>query len=214
MGTNTPAGRVSRRRCGVYNRAKHVVAAQRPKGIALDIVDLKCPNCGAQIRVDKGATAVTCEYCDSIFAVDSGSVAASAQYADQEEAGYQFEKGRQKAQAEAAEAAAEAARAQAQAQAAPKKRRTWLWVLGWIFVFPIPLSILMLNNERTKNIRPEIRVAITIIGWIVYLIWMFSGSVGSATNTNTHAANINTNNTAITQTANANNATNANQQAA
>ena len=97
-------------------------------------------------------------------------------YENAEDAGYQFEKGRQRAMREAnrlnyAENAVNAVNSQS-VQPQPKKRRTWLWVLGWIFIFPVPLTILML---RKKDMKPVLKYGIIAAAWIVYLLIAFSG---------------------------------------
>ena len=60
------------------------------------IVEMKCPNCGAQIHVDADLRTGTCEYCKSQFYIETG-----------EQNGYDFERGRMRAQAEARREAAQ-----------------------------------------------------------------------------------------------------------
>lgn len=110
-----------------------------------------------------------------------------------EETGYQFEKGRQRAQAEAT-------RVQQQTfnmnfGKPPKKRKTWLWVLGWIFIFPVPLTILMLRN---KKLSKPVKIGIIVAAWIVYLI---IGLAGGGSGDNKDSSNANTETTTIEQPA-------------
>ena len=158
-------------------------------------VSFKCPNCQSTLNVTEGATSVECEYCGSTVAIDDGTVKVDVNLSNQEEAGYQFEKGRQRAQAEFQPVTVVVQ----QEEPAPQKRKTWLWVLGWIFIFPVPLTILMLNSPRTESINKNVRIGIVAAAWIVYLIIAFGGvgSSGSSTNTNANT------NTAIEQTTNA-----------
>ena len=136
----------------------------------MKLVNFKCPNCGSGIKADTDSRTATCEYCGSAFAIDDESLTVNVNLSGQEEAGYQFEKGRQRAQTEAKSIAAAIKQTPPQ-----KKRKTWLWVLGWIFVFPIPLSILMLNSPKTKNIDSRARIGIVVVGWLVYLAIGLSG---------------------------------------
>ena len=115
------------------------------------------------------------------------------QYDNAEETGYQFEKGRQRAQAEAT-------RVQQQTfnmnfGKPPKKRKTWLWVLGWIFIFPVPLTILMLRNQKLSK---PVKIGIIVAAWIVYLI---IGLVGGGSGDNKDSSNANTETTTIEQPA-------------
>lgn len=58
-----------------------------------------CPNCGASLQVDADQKNLTCNYCGNSLYVDDEFK--HVQYDNAEENGYQFEKGRQRAQAEA-----------------------------------------------------------------------------------------------------------------
>ena len=55
----------------------------------MELKELKCKNCGANLEVDAGATEVFCKFCNTKFAVESA-----------ENIAYQEEKGRIKAQRE------------------------------------------------------------------------------------------------------------------
>lgn len=54
------------------------------------LIEMKCPNCGASVHADADTKRGVCEYCKSEFVLDSA-----------EQNGYDFEKGRIRAQAEA-----------------------------------------------------------------------------------------------------------------
>ena len=102
------------------------------------LIDMTCPHCNALLRVDADNKRAICEYCGATILIDDE--VRHVRYDNAEQAGYEFEKGRQRAQAETW-------RQPIQLEAEvnyypPKKRRTWLWVLGWIFIFPVPLTIL------------------------------------------------------------------------
>lgn len=59
---------------------------------------LVCPKCGATLNIKNGDKIVTCEYCGTKIQIDDEVI--HVQLDNAEEAGYQFEKGRQKAQKE------------------------------------------------------------------------------------------------------------------
>ena len=157
----------------------------------MKIVSMVCPNCGASLQVDADQKNLTCSYCGNGLYVDDE--VKHVQYDNAEETGYQFEKGRQRAQAEAT-------RVQQQTfnmnfGKPPKKRKTWLWVLGWIFIFPVPLTILMLRNQKLSK---PVKIGIIVAAWIVYLI---IGLVGGGSGDNKDSSNANTETTTIEQPA-------------
>ena len=157
----------------------------------MKIVSMVCPNCGASLQVDADQKNLTCSYCGNGLYVDDE--VKHVQYDNAEETGYQFEKGRQRAQAEAT---------MVQQQTfnmnfvkPPKQRKTWLWVLGWIFIFPVPLTILMLRNQKLSK---PVKIGIIVAAWIVYLI---IGLVGGGSGDNKDSSNANTETTTIEQPA-------------
>ena len=157
----------------------------------MKIVSMVCPNCGASLQVDADQKNLTCSYCGNGLYVDDE--VKHFQYDNAEETGYQFEKGRQRAQAEAT-------RVQQQTfnmnfGKPPKKRKTWLWVLGWIFIFPVPLTILMLRNQKLSK---PVKIGIIVAAWIVYLI---IGLAGGGSGDNKDSSNANTETTTIEQPA-------------
>ncbi len=113
----------------------------------MKIVSMVCPNCGASLQVDADQKNLTCNYCGNSLYVDDE--VKHVQYDNAEETGYQFEKGRQRAQAEAFGVNQQTARMNPGQP--PKKRKTWLWVLGWICIFPVPLTILMVRNQKLSK---------------------------------------------------------------
>lgn len=139
----------------------------------MKIVSMVCPNCGASIQVDADKKNLTCNYCGNNLFVDDE--VQHIRYDNADEAGYQFEKGRQRAQAEANYSAMNS-------NVQPKKRRTWLWVLGWLCIFPLPLTILML---RKKEMKPGLKYGVIAAAWIVYLIIGVSGNSGNNVDSST-----------------------------
>lgn len=57
----------------------------------MELKELKCKNCGASLKVENDKKEVTCKFCNTTFAVETA-----------EKTGYEFEKGRIKAQKEEA----------------------------------------------------------------------------------------------------------------
>lgn len=139
----------------------------------MKLVSFSCPGCGARLNVDADLKQATCQFCGSTFPVDDEALHMKIDGAEQ--AGYEFEKGRQRAQQE--QAGPQTVYVQVQAQQPKPKRKTWLWVLGWICIFPVPLTIIMLKNESVKEkLNPKARYVIIAIAWLLYLcIGVFGG---------------------------------------
>ena len=64
-------------------------------GVIMKLIELKCENCGADLEVNSELKEVNCKYCHTKFKVDNG-----IKYDDLEQAGYEFEKGKLRAQQE------------------------------------------------------------------------------------------------------------------
>ena len=116
----------------------------------MKLIELSCTNCGAQLSIDEDRTEVVCQYCGTKMLVDKEKVNDQ----EAEEAGYQFEKGRQRAQEEAV---------------VPDKKKNnmiW-WVLGWIFFFPAPVTILI---ARSKKLDTKWKAILLTAFWGIFLI--------------------------------------------
>ncbi len=104
----------------------------------MKLLNMNCPNCGSKLSVDKESGECKCESCGGVFMLDDESTTQHIKYDNAEEAGYQFEKGRQKAQRENIRnnnTNYNVARSTAQ----PKKKSNipiWVWILLWMCFFP------------------------------------------------------------------------------
>lgn len=128
----------------------------------MKLVDLNCPNCNLAMHVDENRKEVRCPYCGTTFAVDDE--VKHIHYDNAEQAGYEFEKGRLRAQAE--QRATFAGMAAAPYSTKQKRQNRTLWVLGWIFFFPAPLTIVIV---RSKKINKTAKIVILSILWAVLL---------------------------------------------
>ena len=143
----------------------------------MKIIDTTCTKCGANLHIDAERKTAFCEYCGARLLIDDE--VQHLQIDNAERAGYEFEKGRQRAQ--------NAAQAQryysAQPQHAPKKKNSKIvwWVLGWIIIFPIPLTIIIVRN---KNLKTGAKIGIRAAAWVAYLL---IGLIGRAFQDNDQA---------------------------
>lgn len=128
----------------------------------MKIISTNCPYCGASLPIDKDKSSFSCNYCGNTFLLDDE--VQHIKYDNAEEAGYQFEKGRQRAQIERSQI--QAPLTFKQPNSSTNKSKIWLWVLGWIFIFPLPLTIILLRN---KTINKALKYIIIVSAWLAYL---------------------------------------------
>lgn len=124
----------------------------------MNFTNAVCPHCGAELTIDHEKRQAVCQYCGaSVFMEEKNDKRA-------EQAGYFFEKGRQRAQKENWEQAHHSYTAYTNTRTSTgKKGSLLLWILGWLFMFPVPLTILMLR--RTEN--GEKILWAWVLGWIL-----------------------------------------------
>ena len=139
----------------------------------MKLIDTKCPHCGANMRYDSDKKQVNCEFCGAALIVDDETH--NLRMSNGEEFGYQFEKGRQRAQAEYSANSTHTVSTQNTPQQ-PKKRKTWLWVLGWIFIFPVPLTIILLKKP---NMAKKVKYILIAAAWVVYILLLIAGMINN-----------------------------------
>ncbi len=147
----------------------------------MKLIEMTCPHCGAVLKLDPTRKKAFCEYCGCALLLDDEvqHEVRHIQYDNAEEAGYKFEKGRQRARAEAMRRSPSPAPQDPYLYQRPRKKRrhTLLWILGWIFVFPLPLTILLV---RKKDMNPVVKYVIIAAAWIFYLTIGFAGNANAA----------------------------------
>lgn len=105
------------------------------------LINLTCPNCNAQLQIDADRKQVYCKYCGTALLVDDQ--VQHIQYDNAEEAGYNFERGRQRAIAEANMITVQPQRyvqpqvpQYNQQYHPPKKSNNMIWwFFGWMLIF-------------------------------------------------------------------------------
>ncbi len=130
--------------------------------IAMQLIDATCAHCGAQLTIDRDNGTAYCKFCGAELILNQQDQSINTENA--ERIGYQFEKGRQRAQQETIHQ-------QTMSDIIPppvvRKRHTFWWVIGWIFIFPIPTTILVARNKNLKN---WIKALIILGVWLIYLL--------------------------------------------
>ena len=64
----------------------------------MKLIEMKCKNCGAKLNVDENSININCPYCNTTFKLDDEIQ--HIHYDNAEQSGYDFEKGRIRAQQE------------------------------------------------------------------------------------------------------------------
>lgn len=134
-------------------------------------VSMVCPHCGAPLNADASAKQVVCEYCGTTsFLVSETN---QVEYKNSEQAGYEFEKGRLRAQVEQAQQPIVQQVVYEYIPTKPKKRHTFWWVMGWIFIFPIPATILIVRNKKMHWL---LKAFLILTVWVLYAVILSGGS--------------------------------------
>lgn len=132
----------------------------------MELKDISCPSCGAVLLVGSECKGiVTCEYCGKKFVLDDGTKKVEHYVPEAEEIGYNFEKGKIRAQKE--ELHKEQVEAENKEKAENKK--ILIKIALWLFLFPLMLLFTILKSNRFDT-ETKIFATIIIIGGIIYII--------------------------------------------
>ena len=172
------------------------------KGILVKIVNLTCPGCGARLEVDMDRKMAFCSYCGAALPVDDEIQ--KVQLDGAEKAGYEFEKGRQRAQAEAAQVSFQPQQAcyqpafqptiqpqassqpqQASHQTAPQAnsyqpapqeppKKRKTWLWVLGWICIFPVPLTIIMLNK-KDMNKKARYGIIAAGWILYLLLGLGG---------------------------------------
>ena len=108
----------------------------------MKLVELKCKNCGATLKADPELNEITCKYCQTTFKIDDE--VKHVKFDDMEQNGYEFEKGRIRAQQESKSSSQNVSYSQPQ-----KKNNKTLWlVLAWIFLLPFTATYFIAKSNK------------------------------------------------------------------
>ena len=153
----------------------------------MKLVEMKCKNCGAKLKVEPDDKEAKCQFCGAEFKIDDE--VHHHKLDDAEQTGYELEKGKIRAREEAKQEKMREQNAMLQAQYEEEKRKKNLkwWIIGWIFCFPIPLTILIWKSKWNQKKK----IIATVILWAVLLIIGALTPDGTATTQNTTNTNDN-----------------------
>ena len=58
----------------------------------MKLIDVSCPGCGANLKVNDDKQYIVCEYCNRLFMIDDDVQKVEHSVSNAEQAGYDFEK--------------------------------------------------------------------------------------------------------------------------
>ena len=126
----------------------------------MKLVDLKCKNCGANLSVDPSSDEVTCNYCKATFKLDDEVT--HLKFDNMEQSGYDFEKGRIRAQQE------HIRHNYANAVNIKQKNNKKIWlVLAWIFLLPFTATYFIIKSKKLDNKK---KIIIVSAIWILVIL--------------------------------------------
>lgn len=133
----------------------------------MKLVELKCKNCGAVLKVQPDSIDIHCEHCKANYKLDDE--AQHIKYDDMEKTGYDYERGRIKAKQEHEE---EKRRQKLEAQQATikaerdAKMKKWI-ILAWIFLFPFMFTYWLWAKSTMEK---KYKIILTVGVWLFFII--------------------------------------------
>ncbi len=124
-------------------------------------VTVKCPGCGAEVEIDNAAESAKCPYCGTEL-IARGTAGNTV---NNEKLGYEFEKGRIKAQQESG-----TAKDHVQPENKPerKHKHRLLKFFAWVVFFPIALTIWLWSSDTAKKWNRNVRIVLTAAVWLLF----------------------------------------------
>lgn len=107
----------------------------------MKLVELECQNCGAALKIEEGTDTVSCPYCHATYKIDDE--AQHVKYDDMENSGYEFEKGRIKAQNEHIQ----------NSKSASSTSATVIAIVGVVIVFILIITTVCLRVFGTNTAK-------------------------------------------------------------
>lgn len=134
----------------------------------MKLIELKCKNCGAILKVDENSNNVNCEFCHAKFKLDDE--VKHVQYDNMEQSGYEFEKGRLRAQQELKR---DHNKSVEYVQKEKKKHNWFVYFLYFMF-FPFVITYYVAKSSKLSK-----KAKIIVLGgfWIFIFIIMVTSEM-------------------------------------
>lgn len=128
----------------------------------MKLVEMKCKNCGAKLEVEENTNDINCKYCHVHYKLDDE--VKHVQYDNMEQSGYDFEKGRLRAQQEHS---LNNKTNVTYVNNSTKKKHGFIFYLLCICFFPFVITYYVIKSEKlSKNAK----IGILAVLWIFVII--------------------------------------------
>lgn len=132
----------------------------------MKLLEMKCKNCGALLKVEADAKYIECQYCNTKYKLDDE--VQHIKYDDMEKSGYEFEKGRIRAQQEQKRAQSNYNNLNNVNNTSKKKNNKTFWlILAWIFLLPFTATYFIAKNNKLDKKK---KIVIIAIMWVIFLV--------------------------------------------
>ena len=132
----------------------------------MKLLEMKCKNCGALLKVEEDAKYIECQYCNTKYKLDEE--VQHIKYDDMEKSGYEFEKGRIRAQQEQKRAQSNYNNLNNVNNTSKKKNNKTFWlILAWIFLLPFTATYFIAKNNKLDKKK---KIVIIAIMWVIFLV--------------------------------------------
>lgn len=129
----------------------------------MKLVEMKCKNCGAKLEVEENINDINCQYCHAHYKLDDE--VKHVQYDNMEQSGYDFEKGRLRAQQE--HSLSNNKTNMTYVNNSVKKKHGFIFYLLCICFFPFVITYYVIKSEKlSKNAK----IGILAVLWIFIII--------------------------------------------
>ena len=150
----------------------------------MKLLEMKCKNCGALLKVEEDAKYIECQYCNTKYKLDDE--VQHIKYDDMEKSGYEFEKGRIRAQQEQKRAQSNYNNLNNVNNTSKKKNNKTLWlILAWIFLLPFTATYFIAKSNKLDKKKKLIIIAIM---WVIFLLMAYTEPSENTQNNNQNQA--------------------------
>ena len=151
----------------------------------MKLLEMKCKNCGALLKVEENAQYINCQYCNTKYKLDDEIQ--HIKYDDMEKSGYEFEKGRIRAQQEQKRAQSNYNNLNNVNNTSKKKNNKTFWlILAWIFLLPFTATYFIAKNNKLDKKK---KIVIIAIMWVIFLVIAYANPSENIKNTQSNNQN-------------------------
>lgn len=151
----------------------------------MKLLEMKCKNCGALLKVEEDAKYIECQYCNTKYKLDDE--VQHIKYDDMEKSGYEFEKGRIRAQQEQKRAQSNYNNLNNVNNTSKKKNNKTFWlILAWIFLLPFTATYFIAKNNKLDKKK---KIVIIAIMWVIFLVIAYANPSENIKDTQSNTQN-------------------------